>query len=249
MRRAHQYFFCLLILLGSSSFPAQANVFDGEVHANVIFTSDYFWRGYSKSDNGPSFQFNVDYDAVGADSGPYAGVWAASIDFTDHEFESASDYEFVLYAGWSQVFGEDFRLDAQLSQYFYNDQLFGKDSEYLEIYLFGHYKDIASIEFAYAPEAYGIGPDTFNYQFTMRYPLPLNFEPSAGVGYYQAFDLFEYDYWYWNLGATWRGDYLAVDLRYFGSAEVNEFELTRNFWVEELPFEQSKIVITISVGF
>lgn len=114
---------------------------------------------------------------------------------------------------------------------------------------FGHFRDLATLEVSYAPEPYGIGPDTWNYQFTGRYPLLASLEASAGIGYYDAVDLFQYDYWYWNVGTTWRGEYLSVDLRYIGSSEVNVVELTGNFWAEDLPFESAKIVITISVGF
>lgn len=239
-----------LILLITFPCLSSADLTDGEFHASLNFTSDFFWRGYSKSADSPSYQLNLDYDAVGSGSGFFAGAWAATIDFTDREFESASDYEFVLYLGWSQEITQDFRIDAQLSQYLYDDELFGRNSEYLEIYLFGHYQDLATFEVSYAPEAYGIGPDTWNYQFTARYPLLAMFEASAGIGYYDAIDLFQYDYWYWNVGATWRGEYLAVDLRYIGSSEVNVVELTgNNFWEEDLPFETAKVVITISVGF
>ena len=249
MRYTQRAKYVFLILAIGFVQLAQADLTDGDFHTTLSFTSDFFWRGYSKSAESPSYQLNVDYDAVGSDSGVFAGAWAATIDFTDREFESASDYEFVLYLGWSQEISEDFRIDAQLTQYLYNDQLFGRDSDYLEIYLFGHFRDLATLEVSYAPEPYGIGPDTWNYQFTGRYPLLASLEASAGIGYYDAVDLFQYDYWYWNVGTTWRGEYLSVDLRYIGSSEVNVVELTGNFWAEDLPFESAKIVITISVGF
>jgi uncharacterized protein (TIGR02001 family) len=227
--------------------PVSAN--NADINAFLSITSDYFWRGYSKSDNGPSLQANVEYESNTIGSGFFAGLWAAEVDFTDGSREDASHFEIVPYLGWSQELSKDYRLEGQLSRYIYDNRVFGKGADYYELYLFAHFRDVLSAEFAYAPDAYDIGIGSYNYQLTGRYPIFAATEFSGGGGFYQAADLFEYDYWYWNAGLTVRLARLAVDLRYIGSREVNETHLTRRFWTTELPYETAKLVLTISVGF
>jgi hypothetical protein len=46
------------------------NVLAGDFSGTVLLTSDYFWRGYSKSNGEVSFQLNAEYVAEG---GLYGG--------------------------------------------------------------------------------------------------------------------------------------------------------------------------------
>ncbi len=244
-RLARRIAVVILIWCGVPAAALGESVFN----ASLTLTSDFFWRGYSKSDDGPSLQANAEYSSNIAGSGYFLGAWVAEVDFTDGDRADASRWELVPYFGWSQAVADDYRLDVQLSRYIYDERIFGKGADYYELYVFAHYRDIVTAEFAYAPDSYDIGEDTFNYQLIGRYPLLAMLEVSAGVGFFRAVDLYEYDYWYWNLGVTWHIEHFAVDVRYFGSAEVNEKHLERSFWVRELPFEKAEMILTISLGF
>ena len=136
---------------------------------------------------------------------------------------------------------DDHRVDLQLSRYIYDERIFGKGGDYYELYLFAHYRDLITFEFAYAPDAYDIGEDTFNYQLTARYPFLAALDASFGVGFFEASDSFEYDYWYWNAGVTWYFHHLAVDARYIGAKEVNEVFVEQHRWTGELPYQTAPI--------
>lgn len=239
----------VLLCLVQTVIVAAAIANDGKLNASITWTSDYFYRGYSKSHNAPSLQANVEYSGNTMGSGYFLGVWIAEVDFTDSFRDDASDFEIVPYFGWNQELSDDFRAELQFSRYIYNDRIFGKGADYYELYLFAHYRDLVSAEFAYGPDAYDIGIDTFNYQLTGRYPVLEHLDVSGGFGFYQVAKLFEYDYWYWNLGTTWHLVHFAIDLRYIGSKEVNEQMPVQSFWTVELPYDPAKLVISISVGF
>jgi len=63
-----------------------------QVSANVAIQTDYVWRGISQNQEDPSIQGGFDY---AHDSGFYAGVWGASVDFG-----GAESTEFDVYGGW-----------------------------------------------------------------------------------------------------------------------------------------------------
>lgn len=211
---------------------------------SVGFTTDYQWRGYSKSDAGPSLQANLDHAAIGNGSGWFAGLWAATVDFGSHDDGDAS-YELVTYAGWSEALGADLRLDLQLSGYFYDGDVLGLSGDYAEVYLFAHYRDLLTLEYAYAPQAYGSDANLHSTQLNGRYPLTRSVEASAGAGFSWARRLFEYDYFYWNAGLTWTLAHAALDLRYFGSADTNEGGRD----TREVDHAAASVVLSVTIGF
>ena len=226
-----------------------------ELHGTGSLTSNYYWRGYSKSDEHLSAQLNLDFSSISDGSGYYLGTWLASVDFGDGSQDSNSDAELVLYGGWSQQLNDDFYLDLQLSHYLFSDKLFGKDADYSEFYVFLHYRDLITAEVAYAPDAYSMGDSTVNSQLTFRYPIHTYFDLSAGLGYYAARDLFDYDYAYWNAGVTWKLARFSLDLRFFSSRETNDkryytpyYQYT-HYRQRKLPFSRATTAVTLTTGF
>ena len=62
--------------------------FPGTFSANVSFTSEYFFRGISQSDDMPALQGGFDYEVGLTDGiGIYAGIWGSNINFTDARLE------------------------------------------------------------------------------------------------------------------------------------------------------------------
>lgn len=217
---------------------------DASTAVSLGFTTDYQWRGYSKSDAGPSVQVNIDHAAVGSGAGWFTGLWLSDIDFGSHDGGDAS-YEFVTYAGWSEPLGDDLRFDLQLSGYFYDGDVLGLSADYGEIYLFAHFRDLVTMEYAFAPQAYGSDANLHSTQINARYPLSLRVDVSAGVGYSWARRLFEYDYLYWNAGMTWTLGHAALDVRYFGAADSNE-GVHR---AREMDQAKATVALTVTVGF
>jgi uncharacterized protein (TIGR02001 family) len=239
-----------VVLMTSSSLMAS------EVHASVSLTSSYYWRGYSKSDNRPSGQVNLDFSDFSNESGYFLGSWFSSIDFGSAGPESDAAAEMTVYGGWSQSLSDDVSLDLQLSYYVFDGDLFGENADYSELYLFLRYRDLLTAELAYAPDAYSSGSSTMNGQLTYRYPLHAMVDFSAGAGYFAARDVFDYDYAYWHAGLSLKTSRYSFDLRYFGSRETNEkpyyapyYSTPLRYGRRELPFRSSAVVITLSAGF
>lgn len=224
-----------------------------EFNGTFSATSNYYWRGYSKSDNHVSGQVNLDVSDISDGSGYYLGAWLASTDFGNNLSGSSDDVELVLYGGWSQQLTDDFYLDLQLSHYVFSEKLFGDDADYTEIYVLLHYRDLLTAEVSYAPDAYSIGPSTLNGQLTFRYPVQTFIDFSAGTGYFAARDVFFYDYAYWNAGITLKNERFSFDIRYFDSRKTNK-KVRYPFYYyyyksRALPFRSASTVVTLSVGF
>lgn len=211
-------------------------------------TSDYFWRGYSKSDAEPSLQLNFDYSKVSSTHGPYGGVWLSTIQPDEIDASSDARLESIFYIGWSQKLSSNFRADFQFSEYVYDDQLV-EGNHYPEHYIFLHYRDLATIDLGYSHDAYGTGGDTLNGSLSLRYPLAQDWDVSGGVGYYRSRSAFGDDYSYWNFGLTRRFSMLSLDLRYIGMGEISfQDDHAAPMVEEESEHDEHRLVLTISMG-
>lgn len=223
----------------------------GQLSAAVSLTSDYVWRGFSKSDGHLAGQAYVDYQHPG---GIYGGVFLSSVDLDDaygyggprYGARESADSEVVPYVGYSFSPAQDWRLDTQWSMYIFDDQIFGNASSYQEIYLFAHFRDLLTAELAVAPDAYGQDAATVNAQLTGRYPVSAAVTASAGGGWFEAAEVLGYDYLHWHAGLTWYHRRGGVDVRYFGSAERNG---TATPWPYDPPPANGEVVITVTFGF
>ena len=83
-------------LLGLIVFSYGVTCF-AELSGGFTGATDYIWRGYSKSDNKPVFQANIDYEFK---SGIYLGSFASTVNFADHGYENRSNLEFRPYFGY-----------------------------------------------------------------------------------------------------------------------------------------------------
>ena len=111
----------ILILVPIAS-KAQNVMFGGELEVSAELTSDYRFRGVSKSDNNIAVQGGLDWYA---DSGIYAGIFASSlIDF------KTSDIETNFYAGYSTE-NKGIIYDFGAISYVYSD---GKNASYFETF-------------------------------------------------------------------------------------------------------------------
>lgn len=234
----------------SAILVCHAGVAYAEIHGTITGTTDYVYRMYSKSNNGPALQGNLDYQHS---SGFFVGTTLSSFNIgksevvEDFVFPGSAQLEITPYLGWSFKLADDWRLDAQYSRYIYNGLLYSLDGDYSEFYLFLHYKDMVSVQFSASDDFYGLGNPAFFYELTGRYPLTDYLEFSSTFGYAKASRVLLSDYPYWNVGLTGRYKFIALDLRYYDAHELPMGD--RGLLPDHPNTLKESIVFSISLGF
>lgn len=224
-----------------------------EIHGTLTGTTNYVWRMYSKSNNDPAIQANLDYQHS---SGFYVGTSASSFDIgvseqeEDLTFPGSARVEVAPYVGWSYKFADVWRVDMQYSRYFYDGTIYALDGDYNEFYLFLHYKDLISIQASYMDDYYGLKKDSLFYELTGRYPLTDYLEISSSGGYARTKNALDADYYYWNVGLTGRYKFVALDLRYHDAREIYFLdEFGENISPDHPATLKPTVVLSLSVGF
>lgn len=139
----------------------------GESSANFGVTSNYVWRGETRSDDGPAVSGGVDY---AHDSGLYTGLWASDIvvkRVEDGNVEDSREYELDWYGGYHRRYGR-VRLEAGLIAYaFPRGNVYGfdtgslvsgteNDQDFVEAYLGLRYKWLEA-KYSYTDDYFGSG--------------------------------------------------------------------------------------------
>jgi len=234
-----QLFFACLIPLLLLPLSSSAEGFS----ALISGTSNYVYRGYSKSGNAPTVKANLDY---GHPSGVYGGMWIARVDFEDKRYPDRSNVELYPYVGYSFKLYEQWRLEGSVGRYFYDGRLFGKYSDYNEYSASIHYSDMFTTRIDFSNDAYNRGGATVNYEMSGRYPLNKVLTVSMGLGFNQASSVIEYDWLYWNAGVSWFFKYGALDLRYVDTTGLSYSEGREGLYFPEL---KNRFVVSLTIGF
>jgi uncharacterized protein (TIGR02001 family) len=172
-----------------------------EISANVAIQSDYVWRGISQNQEDPSIQGGFDY---AHDSGFYAGVWAASVDFGGDESTEAD-----LYAGWSTELENGLGIDIGILEYTYHGGPTA-GGDFTEYY--------AGLSYAGFGVTYSLG-DEFDDLIEVSYGY--DFENGVSVGATYG----DYDaYSYYKLGVSGEVEDMGLDLSYWDT-DINSDEL------------------------
>lgn len=217
-----------------------------EFGATLGFSTDYIYRGYTKSDGDPVAQLNMDYEHS---IGLFLGTWISMVDFNDDDFKDPSNVEFTPYLGWTFKLAEDWRLDARWTRNIYDGRIFNNPSDFNEYYLNLHFSDLVTASFSFADDAFRQKEPAFNYEFKARYPITDSLQISSGLGFYQAFEALDYDYLYWDAGFTWFYKVLAFDFRYVDSTDLRERSGIPSAWLFEPEPLDPTFLFSISVGF
>ncbi len=215
-----------------------------EFSGTLTGATDYFWRGYSKTDGDLAIRANLDYEH---ESGLFLGISVINIDFGDDDFDDQSHVEITPYLGWTYNLDEDWRIDLQWTRYLYDGKIFGHESDYNEFYFLLHYRDLITLSTSFSEDFYNHGHVTGNYEITARYPITDAIEMSAGIGYSQVKPVLEYDYLYWNAGFTYYYKFAAFDFRYVDSAFTSDTANTQ--WPYDPEMLDPTFIFSISVGF
>jgi len=212
--------------------------------ANVALTTDYVFRGFSQTAEGPAIQGGYDLTCGIF----YAGVWASSLNWGDYNHGSfdvngdpfAANVEMDWYLGIKPVTGK-VTWDLGVIYYSYPNALNpGLNVNYLELKVGASaevWKDATvGVTVFYSPEYQLESGNTWTFEgsFSQTFPkfsaLHREWTPSvsAVVGYqtnegtasYKAsFGNLDDSYWYWNAGLTLGFlEKWSIDFRYWDTS-------------------------------
>lgn len=188
---------------------------------NFGATTDYRFRGISRSDNDPAMHGKVQYNDA---SGLFGSVWASTIDLQPFGDGDAS-VEIDLTAGYRYEFSSETVGTAKIVYYWFPDSDSTPvldDADYLE-FIAGLTHDFGDVslsgELAYSPDfSRGFG-DSFAITAGAAAPLmptwwvfDRGLTASGRLGR-QIFDEAS-DYTYWDLGVSAGAGVFTVDVRY-----------------------------------
>lgn len=171
------------LLVAASTLVATSSVMaweseDGQhsTSANIAFSSDYAWRGYSQTDDKPAISGGFDYSHA---SGLYAGTWASNVDYGDE-----ASIEIDFYAGYGNEIGDTgVAYDLGFLRYVYP----GEEYDYNEVYGSVSYS-FFSASIAHTNDSSYHSDTATYYSLGFDYDLPMNIALSAGYGYYDYRD-------------------------------------------------------------
>lgn len=237
--------FLLPIIVCLSALPRTTAA---EWHGELLFLSDYIYRGYSKSRSNPVVQGHLDYQD---DAGWFSGLSLSQVNFDDHSHPQHAEVEFKPYLGWTLPLSSDWRTELSATGYIYNDKVFAHDAHYVEFYSALHYRDWLSARMSVAPNAYQRHVAVANYEVNFRRDIFDTLQFSMGLGYYQAGALLGDDYFYWNAGASWFvTPHLALDIRYVDADLPANDSTGGHHHGEFYPRPQeNNYLVTITLGF
>ena len=238
---SHRYLCSLLILTCSANCYA-------ELSGSLTGTTDYIWRGYSKSNGKPVVQANIDYEFK---SGIYLGTFASTVNFADHGFENRSTTEFRPYLGFAYQLSDDWRFNTAWTRYMYDGKIFGQKVDYNEFYFYTHFRDLLTINLNFSENSYQQNHMSFNSEITGRYPITDSIEISSTFGYNKQKKVLGYDYLYWTSGLTVHfSRNIGIDVRYYGG--IHASSKTENpylHWQFHPHVVDNRVVFSITVGF
>lgn len=173
---------------------------------NVGIASDYVFRGFTQTDEGPQVFGGVDMTAGLF----YTGLWASNVDFLD-----GTDAEVDVYAGFKPTLGP-VGLDLGIIYYGYVGAPDGSDYGNVEFKAAGSVPvGPASVGAAvyYSPDSFGAAEEATYYEANAAFSPMANIGVSGAVGRqtYKDGD----DYTTWNLGAGYTfAEKFTFDVRY-----------------------------------
>jgi uncharacterized protein (TIGR02001 family) len=211
------------------------------------FTSNYVYRGYSKSSGDPVFQGNVDAEHS---TGMFIGTWISQVNFGSAADDNGASIELSPYAGRRFSLLEDWSLETTLAAYLYDGKVNAQSADYGELGAQLYFRDLIAARIGLSHDAYGTGHSIQDYELLSRYPINSVLDASGSVAYSEADAVFAHDNLYWNIGVTWFWRrYAAIDLRFYGLQEVGVEPREPALREFHLPGIEHHLVISVSVGF
>ena len=148
------------------------------LQGEVSVTSDYIFRGYSRSDGDPALQAGLRYRHR---SGFFVGGWASTVRFAfdDGEQRRAEVRGFI---GYARSVGQSWSWNALVVRYEFPDS--GRiDTSYTEGQVSAQYRELVSTTIAYTSSYLGRDRSGLFGEITGGYPLLFGLDLTAGIGY------------------------------------------------------------------
>ena len=207
--------------------PIAEPVSEHSISVNGGLTTDYVFRGFSQSDEGPAAFVGADFSYRWF----YAGIWASSVD----ELTSDGNVEIDYYAGIKKSWnGVD--LDLGVLYYSYPNNDVDVTLDYLELKASASAKVWRELSLTgtvyYSPDFYAETGEVWTLEGKAAVPLPVwDLALSGTLGtvigdddeFAAAFGDDQYTYWNVGLSKTFR-DHFTVDVRYWDT-DVDDNDL------------------------
>lgn len=199
-----------------------------QIYANVALASDYAFRGFTETDEGPAIQGGFDFvwDWF------YVGVWASNVDFgtSDKWHTGEANIEIDLYAGVQKTINS-VSFDLMLLYYAYPNAVdplgefnFWEIKAGVSGYVFDSLK--LGFNIYYSPDYFEETGNNWIFELTSKKYLPhfWKFDPVlfASIAYQEGDeDEGGFDYWFWKAGIALKFyDHYSFEVHYVDTMDV-----------------------------
>lgn len=227
--------FALAAVLLAMSFAGFAQEAEAE-EASPMFTweltavSDYVWRGSSQSDENPTGQIGLTYNAP---AGFYAGVWASGVDFGENDPKFEVDY----FVGYNVDLSDTVNFDIALNRYTYPS---ASDSNFNELLTTTTFAENYTLGVAYSNDFGGSDTDAWYVNAGASVPLPKDFSLDLGVGRSMFDNDYSDDYTDYSVGVSKNWGMVSASVAYIGVDGKGRDIFGK--WADD------RVVLTLSVG-
>ena len=221
-------------ILGCQFHPAAAVA--SEFTGIVSLTSEYIYRGLTRSDGNPAFQFGLDYEF---DAGIFVGAWASTIDL--QSAFGQRDKELDLYLGYHYESEAPLSATLTVLRYTYPGQTGSHSYDHNEVLVSTTWREQYSIELGYTNDLYGLGQIGRHWELRSEWPVANAWVISAALGRNDLSNIGVSRYLYWDVGASARFSRLVVDLRWYDNETPDGFAASIS--------AGSQFVVSLSAAF
>ena len=178
-------------------------------------TTDYVYRGISRSDGHAAAQLGVD---ASSELGIFGGFWASTTDIDTADRNRPLEVDF--YVGYVKHFGSNWSASVSVSRYTFPGQDGDVDYSYEEFAALIGYRDRVWVEFDHTNSLFGHDTTARNIEIIASWPLPASLSLTAGFGFFDVAEFAGNGYSYWQLGVSRPVGWASVDLRYHDTNNV-----------------------------
>ncbi len=184
------------------------------LQAEVTLTSDYVFRGYSRSEGDPALQAGLRYRHR---SGFFVGGWASTVRFAfDDTIGDPRRADVRGSTGYARSVGQNWFWNALVVRYEFPGSDDRIDTSYTEVQLSAQYRELISTTVAYTSSYLGHDGSGLFVEVTAGYPLPFKLDLSVGIGYAEVNpESASHFYGHAELGRTFGP--ISVNLGYYDS--------------------------------
>lgn len=202
------------------------------INWSLAATSDYVWRGVSQSDENPTGQAGLTFNAPG---GFYIGTWASGVDFGAGD----PDFEVDYFVGYNVDFSDTVNFDVMLNRYSYPG---ASELNFNELITKTTFVDTYSLTVAYTNDFGGSDTKAWYVNGGASFGLPNDFSLDLGVGRSMFESSFSDDYTDWSIGVGKTFGWLTASLGYVGTDSKGR---SSSMFGE---LADSRVVLTLSAG-